>query len=273
MCAFVLSSYQNGPLLGGAGNRTGSDGGIANCSTGGCHATNTSNTQVTLAITTTAGVPITEYTPGTTYKITVAGTNNTGLPKFGFQASCVKTGTHTQAGSFSATGSISVRTTSSSTPLQIVEHNSPIAGVVTGTTAGYIATFTWTAPPTGTGSVSFYATLNAVNNNGNDVGDQPNTLSSPVALPEAATSVRNVSLQSISIYPNPASNIIRMELNGSGTNCAVQIHDISGRIVAIQNVAVNNGEAIIQIENIKPGNYYIIASHAGERYLAPFVKY
>src|ERR1700753_1455192 len=66
----------------------------AGCSKTGssCHSTAaTAGIQVVLALD-SAGTAITHYTPGVTYTLKITGTNTTSatLPKFGFQAACIK---------------------------------------------------------------------------------------------------------------------------------------------------------------------------------------
>src|SRR4051812_49184587 len=90
--ALVLSSYQNGPAQGGAGNHTGSGSSQASCSGSGCHAANNTNTSFYLSVLSLSGNTVTNYVPGTTYRVELTGANTGGFfPKFGFQASSVKT--------------------------------------------------------------------------------------------------------------------------------------------------------------------------------------
>jgi hypothetical protein len=163
---FTLTSYSNGPGMSGL-NLTGSQGSTPGCGQG-CHNIS-GNTSVMIEVD-SAGTPVTSYVPGMTYTIVLNGLNSANLPKYGFQFSTVKGvgNAQTQAGTCSAlpTGvhSVAVGT------LTIIEHG---PGALTGSGGGvYTTTFQWTAPPSGSGTVTMYAALNAVNNNGSDNGDQ-----------------------------------------------------------------------------------------------------
>lgn len=266
----ALSGYSSGPFNGGAGNRTGSNGTQASCGSpaSGCHNDNTTNTTGTLAVTTSTGGAVTQYTPGTTYKITIAATNTASLPKFGFQASSVKAAaTGTQAGSFAATTS-NVRISNPSA-LQMAEHSSPIAGITAG---NYSISFNWTAPPAGTGTVRFYSIVNAVNGQTNTSGDQPNALPN-IDLPEAPSGVGVAAVKpvALSVYPNPATDELHIGLSNAG-KFLTHIFDMGGRIVAAQAVTAINGEAHVDVSMMKPGNYYILAEQDRLRYGALFQK-
>ena len=165
----VTSSYSSGPGLNGL-NRTGSQGTIAGCGNG-CH-TSSSNTLVTITVD-SAGTSLTHYTPGITYTIKIHGTNSANQPAFGFQFSAAKGvgNAQTQAGTFS--GLPTNVHTATVNGMTLVEHGDQLAG--SGGT--YNVSFQWTAPAAGTGTVSMYAALNAVNNNNSDNGDQFNTTS------------------------------------------------------------------------------------------------
>ena len=272
--ALTFSSYTSGPQQGGAGNHTGSAGSQANCSTGsGCHATNTANTTVAIGITTQAGGLVSSYTPGASYKIVITGGNtNASLPRFGFQASCVKAGaTSTQAGTFASTASnISVRTASG---LQLVEHNTQLPAVASsGTNNVYQASFNWTAPAAGTGTVRFYATLNAVNNNGASSGDQPNT-ASPLDFPESSgTGVADVKALQLRVYPNPTATALHIALPaGAGKIERVAVMDVTGRIAPMAVAQVQDG-LLLDVHALAAGNYQLSLVKDGQLCSARFTK-
>lgn len=269
MTALVCSSYGNGPFQGGAGNRTGSTGSNANCSGSGCHVSNNSATTVSLTVFDANNQAVSSYTPGATYKVTIQGTNSNSQPRFGFQATCVKqSSTTTQAGTFTSTAAnISVRTGASP---DLVEHNTPIVGA----SGIYTASFNWTAPPAGTGTVLFYASLNAVNYNGSSSGDQPNTLTNPKSLTEAttATAISSIAPVQLSVYPNPVRDAMHVTMGKTNGSCFVQISDMSGKIVSNHEIVIANGIANIHTSGLATGNYYIKVWQDGVQYGAAFVK-
>jgi hypothetical protein len=274
MAALVLSSYNNGPWNGGNVNRTGSAGTAANCSGAGCHVSNTANTQVTIGVLNASNQPVTSYVPGTTYKVQISAGNTTAsLPKCGFQAACVKSSnTSAQAGTFTSTASnISVRNTGS---LQLVEHNAPIAAIASsGTNNVYALSFNWTAPPAGTGKVRFYTTFNAVNNNGNSSGDQPNA-ATPIELDEGTgtTGISKAPTIVSSLYPNPVQNELHFKMNTQSGSCMVAVMDMTGRIVISQVADIENKLMSVNTAKLEPGSYLIRVSEGGGQFSGTFVK-
>jgi trimeric autotransporter adhesin len=169
LCYVVLSSNLIGPGASANGDRTGASGTTIGCGGGGCHS---------FAATTGIGVKIelfsgstlitTGYVGGTAYTLRVTGTNNgsTILPRFGFQLAAMKTGSTTaNEGTLSA---IAGTHTGTYTGINIVEHSNSMAAT-TGTGGmgtSYVVNIPWTAPPAGTGNVTAYAVLNAVDASG-----------------------------------------------------------------------------------------------------------
>lgn len=208
--AFV--SYKTGPANNGY-DCTGAETGLGNptgCAGASCHGT-TATTGITLAVEvdTVGGTPVTQYKPGITYTIKITGTNTTAntLPKYGFQATVIKGSvaatTPVNAGTLQQTGlpaGVAYRSASPGNYVcNIVEHSSPL-NPTTGTGGNgttYVQSFTWTAPAAGTGTVSVWAVLNAVNNDlNNSTADKWNTnhttlteMVTPAAAPVALFSI------------------------------------------------------------------------------------
>ncbi|PZF73512.1 choice-of-anchor V domain-containing protein [Taibaiella soli] len=272
MAIVTLSSYQNGPYQGGNLNRTGSAGSSANCS-GGCHGSNTASTIVNITLSSN-GQTVTSYTPGQTYTVTITGSNANNLPYFGFQASCVKnSSTSTQAGSFAASGTNpAVRNASGS--LQLVEHNSPIAGTAAGSGYSYSTSFSWTAPAAGTGSVKFFVTLNAVNHDGTTNGDQPNA--NTALISEATTGVSEATKDvALNIFPNPAQNDINIHAdNVTPGTYSLTVFDLTGKKLESKNVIANGSEleTSVSVGGWAAGLYHIQLSKDGMKKVIPFVK-
>ena len=266
----ALSSYSRGPYQIGSLNRTGSLGTTANCSGGGCHAANSANTNVTIRVTNSGGSVVSSWVPGSTYTVQIDGSNSTGLSSFGFQSTAVRAAaTGTQAGTFSASASVSVRT--ASTP-NIVEHNQAIAGTVSGGAATYRAVYTWVAPAAGAGTVRFLATLNAINGDNSASGDAP-AAATPLDLPEAnGTSVPGVQTAVLSVYPNPAGASLSLRLPEAFVAGSFIIRDVRGSIVSRGDLRAQQGAASLDV-NALAGGAYFVQVHAGTATLvAPFVK-
>jgi hypothetical protein len=143
---------------GGAGpGRTGAPG-EQNCT--GCHAgTAQDGSNVNLITLLQGATPITSYVPGANY--TVALSMSTAAAKKGFQAT-VLDASGNMAGDFTA----GLNTQVNGTTRKYANHTS-----ASNTSATTLWGWTWQAPSTNVGDVTFYVATNETNNNGNDNGD------------------------------------------------------------------------------------------------------
>lgn len=183
MLYVLLSSYSSGPGSSGY-ERTGASS-TPSCGGGGCHSSSaTSSTTVTLTLL-SGSTPVTTYTPGGSYTIRMSGaqtSSSVSLPKFGYQVSAVKF----VSGSPSSVGTLSAPTgshTSTVSGIRLVEHNSALTATSGSGGAGttYVVDIPWTAPSSGTGCVTLYSILNAVNSSFSaDAGDLWNYTSTTV---------------------------------------------------------------------------------------------
>ncbi len=143
---------------GGAGpGRTGAPG-EQNCT--GCHTGTAQDGSNKNLITLLEGAtPVTSYVPGNTY--TVALSMSTTAAKKGFQAT-VLDASGNMAGNFTA----GLNTQVNGTSRKYANHTS-----ASNTSATTLWGWTWQAPATNLGNVTFYVATNETNNNGNDNGD------------------------------------------------------------------------------------------------------
>ncbi len=152
ICCFAALSLLLGNSSGPGGDNTGGPFSSSANACGQCHSGN-SNPGPGITI---SGLP-TDYYPGASYTVTLS-INNATLNN-GFQVVALD-GTNANAGSFTAGFGSSAYTFGGRNYLQ---HNS------LSTTGSW--TFTWTAPTSNLGDVTFYASGNASNGNGNTSGD------------------------------------------------------------------------------------------------------
>jgi len=183
--SLIVCSYAGGATshnIEGTGAETGL-GNSAGCGQG-CHTLGTTTT-ISIELD-SAGVPTTQYVGGMTYTVKLTGknTSTTSLPKFGFQIGCIvgsaAATTPVNAGSWVApypTKTTYVAPKAGKFVVGIIEQTSAITATsgTGGNGTTYVETFNWKAPVAGTGTISFWAVLNAVNGNNNDTGDKYNT--------------------------------------------------------------------------------------------------
>ncbi len=252
-CIYILMcSYDDGAATHGW-DCTGAETGLQNPSgcynTNGCHGNSASiTTSIGVALELdSAGIPTTQYVGGGLYTVKITGTNNSAfnLPRFGFQIGCIK-------GSTAVTTPVNVGTWTTPLPtgthianpqagnfvVRVVEHTSPLSPATgtgaTGTT--YTRTFTWTAPPAGTGTISFWSALNAVNHDDtNTTADKWNkthiviTELVPTGIDDLDFTKIN---SSFSVYPNPASDHLNINYKTSGPGMVeIRLLDLQGRLV------------------------------------------
>ncbi len=285
----ILSSYRSGPANNGY-DCTGAETGLSNptgCG-GGCHglsATAGINVSVELD---SAGVPVTNYIADSTYTIKIKGINTTAnnLPKFGFQVGAIKGSsavtTPVNAGTLQSTGlHAGVRYKANSAGnyvVNLVEQStqlSPASGTG-GTGTVYADSFTWVAPVAGTGTVSIWGVMNAVNNNGNnDAGDKWN-LSHIVINEEVDKTLLNTISNSFSAlaYPNPFAGSLTLSFdNAPAGNYDIHVYSIDGKLIAsqIKDLAGNN-QLSFNSGNWAPGLYHVVIKNEGKFQLIPVLK-
>jgi len=153
---------------GSPGGKTGSPADVSTCFE--CHNSNPVN-PVSAWITT--NIPAAGYVAGNTYTITVTGTHS-GVIKFGFELTA-------EDDAAAKTGTFIITDV---TQTMLVNMGTAVTHTSMGTSpSGDTKTWTvdWTAPPSSTGDVGFYASFIAANGNGNVNGDDVYTSSTFVS--------------------------------------------------------------------------------------------
>lgn len=269
MTYMTMSSYETGAGTHGY-NRTGSKNTATTCGGSGCHGGTSANTSVSIEVD-SAGVPVTGYVPGTTYAVKITGSNTSNLPKFGFQFSSVSGSgsAQVQAGTYSGTPSNTHTATVSG--LSILEHSLPLSG----NSGNYAITFNWTAPATGVGIVTMYATINAVNGNGDaDAPDASNN--THIQLTEYPLGLATISANTeITAYPNPTKGQLNIMLHNAATGTyQINVYDMSGRTVARKQLDINNSsfELMLNTSNWPNGMYGVQIINNGAQRVIPVVK-
>lgn len=267
--AFVtFQSYQNG-THGSLGNRTGSNGSTTGCAT--CHGSSNAATTVGVKLF-KDGNQVAAYTPGETYEVQLTATNSNANPKFGFQLSCgTSTPSATTLGTFDNNG---VAGTALRMSNRLIEHSSPLDGEVTGGTATYQRTFKWTAPAAGAGSVKFYAVVNGVNGNGREeAGDNWNLGASEVIAETPGTGIGNLQAAlPVKVYPNPAQDVVKIELSKGMEGHHVSVTDISGKVVLSSRVGTDESVKVLDISGLAPGYYNLQVQKDAALFKAHFIK-
>ncbi len=293
-----FSSYTSGPgfngydctgadASSGAGNPTGCGSGAMGAS---CHSTAATSGITVVVELDSAGIALSSsgvghYTPGFTYTVKITGTNTTtnNLPKFGFQvAATVGTSpaaTVVNAGTLQSTGlpatlhRVIAPGTSTSFYANVVEHATPLSPATgtggTGTT--YIDSFKWTAPVAGTGTISIWGALNAVNgDNIQNASDLWNT--NQLILNEFHKNTESVSSTisniSINAFPNPATNALNLQMeNAAPGSYTLQVFNLNGGNLISEDMEVTgaNQTTTVNTSNWPAGVYTVTVEKDGSR--------
>ncbi len=287
----TFSSESLGP--GNSGwDATGAESGLSNptgCSATGfsCHGSAgapTATVGIAIEVDSAGGVPTTHYKGGLTYTVKITGTNGTAstFTGFGLQMTSIKgstsAATPVNAGMWSATtpaGTHLKNAVAGSFVANIVEHGmklSPTTGTG-GPSSTIVESFTWTAPVAGTGTISFWAAVNCLNNVvGADAGDKWNTNHVVISEWPVVTSVAEVATSlGINAYPNPVVNNLNLQTDNTGTY-TVHAFGLNGRCIATEQVSINGTPAGINTSNWAPGFYQVVVEKDGNRQVIPVVK-
>lgn len=238
------------------GGKTNSPGDGENCTK--CHNGSSINKSGWIS----SNIPANGYISGQTYTIVVTG-NHTGSSVFGFE--CTAEDLNNQkVGMFIISDAIGTRF-----PPNI---NTAITHTDAGTSASGNSkswSFDWTAPMTGTGTVTFYAGINAADGNMGTGGDQ--IYNSSLAVNEATTSILNAQRTEIAVpYPNPATHSVYMQ-NTNQEISEISIYDISGKLQLKRTIS--DIELIkMNVEGLEKGNYFIHVKGNNAKKVYPFIK-
>ena len=218
---------------------TGSPGDGASCFQGGCHF-GAPSAQANMI---TSNIPTCGYTPGQQYTITASITGNS---QKGFQVS-----PQDANGNFLGT-----LTAGSNNHTQqsghYVTHNSDIGG------SSATWSFTWTAPASGTGDVTFYGAF---------ANGRGTTKTSTLVVQECTVGIEDMeAINNLSIFPSPAGSSFNIHFfNKTAGQVTIAVFNLSGQKVAeLANGNLSSGNQSLAFNtvetNLKSGVYFVQVS-------------
>lgn len=253
----TLSAYHGGTANGGMGNQTGSPG-AGNC--GNCHNGGTDTTFSAISIHKKgqpSGDSIRYYTASETYVITIRGRHSSHTT-FGYQMLLIDSN-NTPKGKFTSFGSYGHGHPQASP--NIAENYTRIPADTTGWFEDILE---WQSPAKSSGTLTLYAIVNAVDNDGKPSNDKAgNTMSITLqdSIPpdtDTSTSIGNIIQPYISIYPNPANNVMNVYTNNDHSDLKLSLFDIHGRLISKYTIYQHTNIMSINTSSIADG-YYILA--------------
>lgn len=227
----------------------------------GCHA-GSATIQVTLQIEVLDGTTaVTKYTPGKAYTARVTVVKAAGSPAaYGFQMIALKDVDNTDLKGFSAPGTNVQISTTNSNGRKYAEHKAP--------SAANVFEMTWTAPASGTGPVTFYASGNGVNNNNASGGDA--AAKTTLTLTENSSATENFGDQkpAFQLSQNPVLDrfFINFDENRANGAVDVDIFEMAGRQVFSKKGASTSGGQSLEIDasDWQKGIFLVRLSSSGQ---------
>ena len=267
LCAVALLGNKNGRAstppghgnTGAPGDESFSNGQPIVCNS--CHTASNITSSLAISVLNTSGDTVTQYVPGQQYTARVVVTAVTGNPQgYGFQMIALKDTGNTDLDGFSDMNPNNYKiVTVNSTGRTYAEHDN----VSTPNTFNV----KWTAPATGTGSVTFYAAGNAVNKNGQNNGDGASF--SNLKLTEgSSSSTKNPDAERIAlrVWPNPAESEAKMSVTlPEGGAYRLAVFNLSGRLVweTSQQLPAGDNLLDVPVAGWEAGVYFATLSGRG----------
>lgn len=113
----------------------------------------------------------------------------------------------------------------------------------------------------GAGSYSIKDGNNNTLVSGGDFGSSESGLFKTGSNLEDNTGISEITFESLSIYPNPASEVLNVEFNTESEEVSVSILDLSGRVIATENGSTS---VSFQVGELASGSYLVrISTEAG----------
>ncbi|MFM8596953.1 MAG: choice-of-anchor V domain-containing protein [Flavobacteriales bacterium] len=258
-----LSGFQSAPLdaNGPGGGKTGAPG-EQSCTS--CHSGTAQNgtAENLLLVNNDIGFGITQYTPGATYAVNLSMASNPA--KKGFQVTALNA-SNAMAGSFTAGANTQIKTsTISGGQRKYATHKSS-----SNTSATQTWNWTWVAPSTNEGNVTFYVATNKANNNGNDNGDVI-YLSQHVFTAESGAQIEEIqSTNQFNAGFSAEKNAIYLTFDALTIEPThLNVVDINGKSVFSKNMGLSNlGSNKVWVELTKQlkGGIYVVHFFVGNK--------
>lgn len=253
----ALLSEQGGLTANNSGApsaRTGSPGDTKSCTT--CHTGTAQNATGIIG----SNVPPAGYIPGNIY-IIQANVTDASRTRFGFEISPQNI----------SGAKLGVLTITDITRTKLVGSGKYITHTAAGTSgAGSNSwSFNWTAPPAGTGDVTFYGAFNFSNHNNATTGDVIK-LDQLTLREDLNTSVESPDGQHVGIYPNPATTAVTITLPENVKS--IQIFDISGALVRSYEVLQLTTQFEMDVTTFTSGTYYVSFAAGEKNFTTKLIK-
>ena len=236
---------------GGIGGYTGSPGDGFDCTD--CH---DSPIDFSLVASITTNIPASGYVPGQSYTIQVGGTSDGSEFGRGFELTA-ENASNVAVGSYDLTGA-------TGNPQEIPSDDS----VGHSNEVSFTWSFNWIAPATDQGTITFYASVLAVNGAQGTNGDQNSTAS--VSYDLSTLSIDDADLLTFRLYPNPVVDQLHVVLPDAISTATADVFNVNGQRVLSSTISRN--EAVLNVATLAKGMYFIRLNNANNFSTGTFVK-
>jgi hypothetical protein len=96
---------------------------------------------------------------------------------------------------------------------------------------------------------------------------------SGISQEEFVNSIEEVSAGGISVYPNPAQDVIYVTLSNANQVFTYTLFDITGKQIDHPTQQQNVGRAIIDVANLPAGIYMLVVMTDNQRFVTQVIKY
>ena len=272
LCIVVLQSNRNGRATVGLEGVTGAPGDTSQggnsktCAVNGCHSTGAFGPlglSIALLDSTTQ-TPVNQYIPGRNYIARVTISSGSGSPKgYGFQMIALRDNGNVPTNSFSDPLGLSNNYKLKTLGTRMYAEHQTMSTTNT-------FNVVWKAPVAGSGSVTFYSSGNAVNNDMNNSGDGATNNKLQVSeLTSGLNDPRSAALLPLRLSPNPVTASTQLSFSlPESSQCRLLVRDLNGRIVWENTAWQSAGDNSVELpaSSWQSGIYLIEIStetHAG----------
>jgi len=251
-----LNQFHKSPMNSGGSPaaRTGAPG-EQNCTF--CHSgsTQAGTTENVFTVFDANNNPVTTYVLGESYTVNLALASNPS--KKGFQSTALSAA-NAMAGDFSAGTTTQINTsTVSGGQRKYANHKN-----TSNSSSTPLWSWTWTAPTTNVGDVTFYVASNKANGNNNDNGDVIYLSQHEISAPSTAGIEENEFKSFFNASYNAEKNGVQLNFNSlKADRIYINIVDLSGKSVIARNVGIAKigiNSEFVSLPNQLPKGYYVV---------------
>ncbi len=265
---FTLMSHSGGRAAAQNQGNTGAPGETTTCANGYCHGNTTIQVDVVLELQTLDGNMVSDgmINPGTTYKVktTINHLGGDTPVGYGYQLLALDMDGNS-INTFSNPGTNGQIATVNSSGRQYAEHD--------GVSPSNEFTVEWTVPSDISGTVTFYAAGNGVNDNGASSGDGANSTSIEYMVSTVSTTNPTAEKWGLKIAPNPVGNTLSIRLDTENLGAfQVSILDVLGRETLSWTQDNMEDIPVVDVSSLPKGYYTLLVRKGKESAVSKFVK-